>query len=69
MSERLEALVPHLPEGVPWVAESGMASPEDVGWAASLGYRVALVGTALMRVDDPSVLAAEMRAAGAAACG
>lgn len=64
-SDRLRDLVEHLPDGVPWVAESGMATAEDVGWAASLGYRVALVGTALMRAEDPAVLVAAMKAAGA----
>jgi len=66
---RLEALAAHLPQGVPWVAESGMYTPEDVAAAAGLGYRLALVGTALMRANDPAALAADMIAAGASACG
>lgn len=63
-SERLGDLVPHLPQGVPWVAESGMATAEDVGRAAALGYSVALVGSALMRADDPGALAIAMLEAG-----
>lgn len=62
---RLAALVPHLPQGVPWVAESGLHTPEDVEAAARLGYRVALVGTALMRSADPAAAVAALREAGA----
>ncbi len=62
---RLARLADQLPDGVPWVAESGMATPEDVAGAASLGYRVALVGSALMTAEHPRDVAAEMLAAGA----
>lgn len=48
----------------PAVAESGMHAPDDVEAVARLGYRAALVGTALMRADDPEALAARMLAAG-----
>jgi indole-3-glycerol phosphate synthase len=57
---RLEALAPHMPEGVPAVAESGIRTPEDAARAAALGYTLALVGTALMRSDDPAGLARQM---------
>ena len=66
---RLAQMVADLPPGVPWVAESGMATSEDVGAAAALGYRLALVGTALMRAPDPGVLVRQMKEAGRAACG
>ncbi len=63
-ADRLARLAPELPDGAPWVAESGMATPEDVAAAARLGYRAALVGTALMRAVDPGALVAAMRRAG-----
>jgi indole-3-glycerol phosphate synthase len=69
VGDRLARMAPHLPQGVPWVAESGMATVSDVGRAAALGYRVALVGTALMRAADPGALVAQMKAAGRAECG
>jgi len=65
--DRLARLAAHLPDGVQAVAESGMSSPADVATAAELGYRAALVGTALMREADPGPLLRAMKAAGAAA--
>jgi indole-3-glycerol phosphate synthase len=67
-AERLAALAPALPSGFVAVAESGMASAADVRHAGELGYGAALVGTALMRADDPGALLAEMKASGAAGC-
>jgi indole-3-glycerol phosphate synthase len=46
------------------VAESGLVTADDAGRVASLGYRLALVGTALMRSEDPAGLVAGLRAAG-----
>ena len=63
--DRLEALAPDLPAGC-CVAESGLHTAEDAATAAGLGYRLALVGTALMRSDDPTALVAAMRDAGRA---
>lgn len=61
---RFAALAPHLPRGVPWVAESGIEGPEQAAEVARLGYRLALVGTALMRAGDPAAAAqALLRAA------
>jgi indole-3-glycerol phosphate synthase len=62
--ERLARLAPRLPPGVPAVAESGLHTPADAAAAAALGYRLALVGTALMRAADPAALAGAMLAAG-----
>ncbi|HRP88081.1 MAG TPA: indole-3-glycerol-phosphate synthase TrpC, partial [Gammaproteobacteria bacterium] len=62
--ERLARLAPHLPAGIAAVAESGLHTPADAAAAAALGYRLALVGTALMRAADPERLAADMLAAG-----
>ena len=61
---RLARLAPLLPPGVPAVAESGLHTAVDAAEAAALGYRLALVGTALMRAQDPGALAAAMLAAG-----
>mgnify|MGYP001811710100 FL=1 len=62
-SERLKNLAPLLP-AVRCVAESGLAVAADAATVASYGYRAALVGTALMRSDDPASLIAAMREAG-----
>jgi len=62
---RLEQLAPLLP-AAKCVAESGLQSAADAADAARLGYHLALVGSALMRSADPSVLVSEMRAAGSA---
>jgi len=64
---RLRSLAPSLPEAT-CVAESGLRVAEDASRVAGWGYSMALVGTALMRSDDPSALISEMREAGAAAC-
>ncbi len=62
--DRLARMAEHLPDGVQAIAESGMATPEDVAGAGRLGYRGALVGTALMRRADPGPMVAAMKAAG-----
>lgn len=62
--DRLEELAPRLPAGVVCVAESGLTSAADAAAARKLGFRMALVGTALMRSADPAALIAEMLAAG-----
>ncbi|MDP9134114.1 MAG: indole-3-glycerol-phosphate synthase TrpC [Actinomycetota bacterium] len=62
--ERLRELAGALPETVPCVAESGLASAEDAREIAAAGYRVALVGTALMEREDPRALLREMIDAG-----
>jgi indole-3-glycerol phosphate synthase len=58
--ERFAALAPRLPEASACVAESGVASPADAHAMRRLGYRLALIGTALMNCDDPAVLVAEI---------
>jgi len=57
---RLEQLVKRLPDSVPRVAESGVASPEDAGRLAVAGYDVALVGSALMSALEPLELVRTM---------
>lgn len=61
---RLLELADRLPVGVPAVAESGIGSGDDVRAVARAGYRVALVGTALMRTATPAAAVAAMIAAG-----
>jgi indole-3-glycerol phosphate synthase len=62
-SDRLQRLAPVLPNAI-CVAESGLREPADASNAAAWGYRMALVGTALMKSEDPASLVAAMRAAG-----
>ena len=64
---RLEDLASAFPVGAPRVAESGVLDAEDAARAASLGYDLALVGTALMRAHDSAALVREMLSAGRAA--
>jgi indole-3-glycerol phosphate synthase len=63
---RFAGLAPHLPRGVPRVAESGVESVGQAARVAGLGYDLALVGTALMRAADPGRLAGELLEAGRA---
>jgi indole-3-glycerol phosphate synthase len=58
--DRFATLAPRLPVGWAAVAESGVASPADARHMRQLGYRVALIGTALMTGADPSRLLDEM---------
>ncbi len=60
VQERFAALAPLLPAGWPAVAESGVASGEDARRMQRLGYRLALIGTALMASGDPSRLLREI---------
>lgn len=65
--DRLQNFAPLLPDAI-CVAESGLHVPEDAARVAGWGYSMALVGTALMRSEDPTALVAEMTNVGAAAC-
>lgn len=64
-AERLQNLAPLLPDAK-CVAESGMHTPDDAATAAQAGYHLVLVGSALMRSEDPAGLVAAMRSAGTA---
>jgi indole-3-glycerol phosphate synthase len=64
---RLIELAHALPAGVPAVAESGIESEDDARAAARAGYRAALVGSALMRAEDPAASVRALVAAGRAA--
>jgi indole-3-glycerol phosphate synthase len=60
VQERFAALAPFLPQEHACVAESGVATPLDALSMRQLGYRVALIGTALMGCADPAALLAEI---------
>jgi indole-3-glycerol phosphate synthase len=61
--ERFAALAPLLPAGWPAVAESGVASAADAARMRRLGYRLALIGTALMSCEDPQAQLRDILAA------
>ena len=63
---RLERYAALMPNGVT-VAESGLKTAADAERVADKGYRLALVGTALMRADDPGALIRDMTAVAVAA--
>jgi indole-3-glycerol phosphate synthase len=65
--DRLARLAPRLPPGAVAVAESGLGNAGDAARVASLGYGVALVGSALMREVHPTALISDMLLAGRAA--
>jgi indole-3-glycerol phosphate synthase len=48
-----ERLLAHVPDGVPAVAESGIATREDVERMAAAGADLVLVGTSVARTADP----------------
>jgi len=61
--ERFAALAPLLPRAWPAVAESGVSGAGEAAAMRALGYRLALIGTALMVHDDPAALLANIFAA------
>jgi indole-3-glycerol phosphate synthase len=63
---RFAELAPRLPAHLPCVAESGIEGAAHAREVAKLGYRLALVGAALMRRPDPGAALAEVLAAGRA---
>lgn len=65
--ERFGQLAGDLPERVPTVAESGVGGVGDIEAVAAQGYRLALVGSALMRTGEPERAVTELVAAGRAA--
>lgn len=58
--QRFADLAPLLPPNSACVAESGVATPPEALSMRRLGYRAALIGTALMSCDDPALLLAEI---------
>lgn len=64
---RFGELASRFPTGVPRIAESGITTGQDAAAVARIGYDGVLVGTALMRSDDPGGLARAIIEAGRAA--
>jgi indole-3-glycerol phosphate synthase len=60
VSERLRPMVP---AGIPFVAESGIATPADMQRMKAIGAHAVLIGTALMSASDPFARLAALRAA------
>jgi indole-3-glycerol phosphate synthase len=65
---RLLELAPLLPPQVPHVAESGVECAADARRLAAAGYALALVGSALMRGEDPAALLGALLEAGRCEC-
>jgi indole-3-glycerol phosphate synthase len=62
--ERFGPLADEMPKEFPAVAESGVSTTADVTRVAQWGYRIALIGTALMNSPAPKKLVADLLAAG-----
>ena len=65
--ERFAELRSYLPRHLPVVAESGIGTAADIEAVAAAGFRLALVGSALMRAAEPAAALAGLIAAGRAA--
>jgi len=65
--ERFAELAPYLPRHLPTVAESGIGNTEDIRSVAAAGYRLALIGSSLMKAAEPTAALAALIAAGRAA--
>lgn len=61
-----ERLRPRIPAGIAVVAESGMESRADVARMAALPVDAVLIGSALMRAEDPGAKLAELLGGGGA---
>lgn len=61
---RFRSLAPHLPDGLPAVAESGIGSESDAATISGLGYRLGLVGSSLVTANRPGERLAGLVAAG-----
>lgn len=58
-----EYLLPHVPQSVTVISESGMQGPEDILRLHAAGARGFLVGEALMRADEPGDLIRALKSA------
>lgn len=65
--ERFAELAPLIPRHLPTVAESGIATTVEIRSVAAAGYRLALIGSSLMRAADPARTLADLLAAGRSA--
>lgn len=64
---RFATVAPYLPDHLPAMAESGLASVDDVVGVVSLGYRLALVGSSLVTDSRPGAQLGRLITAGRAA--
>lgn len=64
---RFEEVAPYLPKHLPTVAESGIATETDIRAVAAAGYKLALIGSSLMKAADPAAALAGLLAAARAA--
>jgi indole-3-glycerol phosphate synthase len=55
-----EELAPFVPEGILKISESSLQSEEDVRRAVKAGADAVLVGTAILRADEPAALLARL---------
>jgi len=61
-----EHLLPNVPAGTLVISESGVHQPDDIAMLHAKGARGFLIGEALMRSEDPSLLIDELKKAAAA---
>jgi indole-3-glycerol phosphate synthase len=61
---RFAALADYLPDGLKAVAESGVGKENEIRAVAALGYRAALVGSALMQAEEPAEAVTRLISAG-----
>lgn len=62
--DRFARLADSLPPDMPHVAESGIETADEAAAVAQLGYHLVLVGTSLMKADDPVSSARQIIRAG-----
>jgi len=62
-TERALRMASQMPDGVVWVAESGITGPADATVLAEAGYHAVLVGESLVTSGDPRGGTAALRAA------
>ena len=55
-----EYLAPQIPDGVVILSESAILTPDDVSRAFAAGADGVLVGTAVLRAEDPAAMVAEL---------
>ena len=62
--DRFRQLATHMPPTLHSVAESGISSSEEIKAIVKLGYKTALIGSALMRADDTAGRLTSLKQAG-----
>lgn len=65
---RFAPIAAQLPVHLRSVAESGISSTEDIGRIVEYGYRLALIGSALMTADGPEATLRRLIASGRTLC-